>query len=179
MADAKIADILGVDLPYANELSELCATSFAEAYKGVNSEADIQAYCKRHYSIAVIKSNLSNPDMTYRVAFRKGKAVGFFLVKNQSCPLTLDGGAVELKQIYVLASEFGTGLGKQLLHDAIRHVHDAGKAWIWLSVSDLNHRASAFYLKHGFSALGVAPQLEVGDDCLPATIMAREVHRAA
>jgi ribosomal protein S18 acetylase RimI-like enzyme len=109
------------------------------------------------------------------MAYRRDKAVGFFMIQSQVCPIPIDGNAIELKQIYVLESEFGTGLGKQLLNEVIKSVHRADKKWIWLSVSDLNLRAQSFYLKHGFKALGAAPTLEVGNDRLAATIMAREV----
>ena len=161
-----------VDANSAAELSDLCATSFAEAYQGVNSEEDIKAYCAKNYSIPTIEANLSNPNVVYIVAYKESKAVGFFMVQNQTCPITLDGDAIELKQIYVLASEFGTGLGKQLLNEAFRRARQLNKKWIWLSVSDLNMRAHSFYRKHGFQSLGAAPILEVGSERLPATVMA-------
>ncbi|MEM7562302.1 MAG: GNAT family N-acetyltransferase [Pseudomonadota bacterium] len=165
-------DIRQVDESLARELSELCANSFAGAYHGVNSQADIEAYCEKNYSIAKVKANLSNPDVLYKVSYRDSKAVGFFMVQNQQCPKELDGNVLELKQIYVLASEFGTGLGKQLLDAVIHYANQQHKKWIWLSVSDLNARAQSFYLKHGFEKMGTAPLLEVGSDRLPATLMA-------
>lgn len=168
-------DIRQADVTLVNELSELCATSFSEAYQGVNSEADIRAYCEKNYSIKTIEANLSNPDVIYKMAYRGDKAVGFFMIQNQACPIPIDGNAVELKQIYVLASEFGTGLGRQLLNEVNQCAHLTDILWVWLSVSDLNLRAQSFYLKNGFKPLGAAPILEVGNDRLPATIMAREV----
>lgn len=168
-------DIRQVNENSAAELSELCATSFADAYQGVNSDADIKAYCAKNYSIATIEANLSNPDVIYMVAYRKSKAVGFFMIQNQDCPITLDGNVVELRQVYVLASEFGTGLGKQLLDEVIRCARRLNKNWIWLSVSDLNTRAKFFYGKHDFEPFGAAPVLEVGDDRLPATVMILDV----
>jgi len=168
-------DIRQVGETSAAELSELCATSFADAYQGVNSAADINAYCERNYSIAIIKANLSNPDVIYKAAYRESKAVGFFMIQNQDCPNELDGNVVELKQLYVLASEFGTGLGKQLLDEAIQCALQKNKEWIWLSVSDINTRAQSFYRKYGFELFGAAPVLEVGNDHLPATVMKLEL----
>jgi len=168
-------DTRQVDENSAAELSELCAISFADAYHGVNSEADIKAYCEKNYSIRILKANLTNPDVIYKVSYRDGKAVGFFMIQNQDCPVELDGNVVGLKQIYVLASEFGTGLGKQLLDEVIRCASQLDKKWIWLSVSDLNTRAQSFYLKHGFEPIGAAPVLAVGNDRLPATVMALKV----
>ena len=91
-------------------------------------------------------------------------------------PAMVDGEAIELKQIYVLASEFGTGLGKRLLDEVFRCARRKKKSWVWLSVSDLNTRARSFYRKNGFRALGAAPVLEVGSDRLPATVMAIKLY---
>ena len=155
----------------AAELSDLCATSFADAYRGVNSDADIKAYCDKNYSMPVIEANLANPDVVYMVAYRDDKAVGFFMIQHQDCPIALGGNPVELKQIYVLASEFGSGLGKLLLQAVIRCARQQNKNRIWLNVSDLNTRAKSFYAKHGFEPVGAAPVLQVGNDRLPATVM--------
>lgn len=123
-------DIRQVSEISTTELSELCASSFADAYQGVNSAADINEYCEKNYSIETIKTNLSNPNVIYKVAYRENKAVGFFMIQSQDCPNELDGNGVELKQIYVLASEFGTGLGKQLLAEAIECALKKNNKWI-------------------------------------------------
>lgn len=164
-------EIRQVDVSSATELSELCKTSFFDAYKDVHSTEDISAYCEKNYSIPKIIANLSDPDVTYKMSYREGLAVGFLMLQNQVCPVKLDGNVVELKQIYVRASEFGTGLGEQLLTEVLRHARHYNKKWIWLCVSDLNTRAQSFYLKHGFKPVGVAPVLEVGNDRLPASVM--------
>lgn len=168
-------EIQPVNQNSAAELSELCSTSFAEAYQGVNSKSDIKEYCEKNYSLATIKANLSNPNVKYVAAHRQSKPVGFFMLQNQGFPIVLDGNVVELKQIYVLASEFGTGLGKQLLEEVIRCARKQNKNWIWLSVSDLNTRAQSFYHKYGFESIGAAPVLEVGGGHLTATLMVLEV----
>jgi len=41
-------------------------------------------------------------------------------------------------------------------------LQDAGASWMWLVVSDLNHRAQSFYRKRGFQPLGNGPELIVG-----------------
>ena len=97
------------------------------------------------------------------------------LVKHNECPVPLNGGASELKQIYVLASEYGSGVGKLLFNDALQCMQDAGATWIWLSVSDLNQRAQSFYRKLAFKPLGIGPVFEVGSDRLTSTIMGRKV----
>jgi ribosomal protein S18 acetylase RimI-like enzyme len=86
-----------------------------------------------------------------------------------------DGKSSELKQIYVLASEYGTGLGRSLYEHAIDTVRAAGSAWVWLNVSDINYRAQAFYSKLGFQKLGVGPVFQVGSERLASSLLARKV----
>lgn len=155
----------------AAELSELCTTSFVDAYRGVNSDVNLSTYCEKNYSKAVIEANLINPKLFYKVAYRDNKAIGFFMLHHQKCPIVLDENSIELKQIYVLAREYGTGLGKRLLDEVVRCAHQHNRNCIWLSVSDLNVRAISFYTKHGFEPIGAAATLEVGDDRLLATVM--------
>lgn len=55
---------------------------------------------------------------------------------------------LELYAIYVLASQFGTGLGHRLIEAAIADE----PAYLW--VFEANARAQAFYAKHGFEPDG-------------------------
>jgi ribosomal protein S18 acetylase RimI-like enzyme len=104
--------------------------------------------------------------------------VGYYIVRHRRCPVNLDGDASELKQLYVLSSEYGSGLGKALLAHALAVIRDAGRSWVWLCVADRNLRAQAFYRKHGFRPAGPGPVLAVGSDRLPSTIMVRRLQTA-
>ncbi len=168
-------EIRRVNVEAAAELSALCMKSFAEAYRGVHSELAIKAYCDEQYAIDQVRAHLCDPAVTYRVAYREGQAVGFLMTRDEACSVPLPGGSLELKQVYVRASEFGSGLGQRLLADALHQTSTAGKAWLWLSVSDLNDRAKAFYMKHAFQAVGIGPVFRVGEDRLSSTLMARKV----
>ena len=164
-------DIGQVDPSSAAELSKLCTITSADAYRGVNSDDDIKAYCERNYSAATIAANLSNPDVIYKVAYRECKAVGFLMIHDHDCPTPLDGKALELRQVYVLASEFGGGIGKLLLDEVVQCARHLQKDWVWLCVSDVNKRAISFYEKNGFEVFGTAPALEVGSRRLSASVM--------
>ena len=85
--------------------------------------------------------------------------------------MELDGESSELKQIYILSSEYGTGLGKFLFESASEVARNAGRKWLWLSVSDINYRAQAFYKKLDFQSIGPGSAFEVGTDQLSSTIM--------
>jgi len=164
-----------VDVGFAHCLVELWATTFEQAYAGVHSAENIRAYCAANYTVESAETQLSDPKVICTVAFADRTPHGFYLVKHHDCPVPLDGGGSELKQIYLLAGAYGTGVGERLLDDAIQCIRDTGRTWIWLSVSDLNHRARSFYRKQAFKPLGAGPVFEVGFDRLTSTVMGRRV----
>lgn len=157
----------------ARLLAELWAVTFEQAYAAVHSRANLRAYCAANYTPAVAEAVLRDPRVVCRAAFRGDAAVGFHLVKHHACPLPPGAAASELKQLYVLASEYGAGTGRRLFDDAAECIRDAGRAWVWLSVSDRNHRARAFYGKLGFTPVGAGPLFHVGSDRLTSTILVR------
>jgi len=164
-----------VDRGFARQLAKLWAVTFQDAYEEVHSTENIRAYCEANYSVDAAENLLSDPSVHCAVAFGDRSALGFHLVKHHGCPLPLIGESSELKQLYVVARAYGSGVGQALFEDAVRSVQRAGGSWIWLSVSDLNYRARAFYRKLSFEPLGKGPIFEVGSDRPTSTIMARKI----
>ncbi len=62
---------------------------------------------------------------------------------------------IELKRIYLLSRFRGGGAAKQMLDESIAAARVAGKQRLLLGVHAENHRALAFYRKHGFEKAGV------------------------
>ena len=164
-----------MNVGFAHRLVELWTTTFEQAYKSVHSKENIRAYCESNYTVSAAEAALSDPKVICKVAFKDRTALGFYLVKHNECPVKLRGNSSELKQIYVLASEYGSGIGKLLFDDAIHCIQGAGRSWVWLIVSDLNYRAKSFYQKLSFKQLGTGPVIEIGSDPLTSTIMGREI----
>lgn len=172
-----MVELRRVDAGFANGLVQLWATTFEQAYDTVHSAENIRAYCATNYTIEAAETHLSDPEVVCTVAFRDRAALGFYLLKHHDAPVPLGGGESELKQIYILAHEYGSGMGDWLLDDAIQCIRNAGRSWIWLSVSDRNVRAQSFYRKRAFEPLGAGPVFEVGSDRLTSTVMGRRVQR--
>jgi len=170
-----VTDKRRVGPDFAAQLAALWSTTFEQAYRDEHSAENIRAYCAANYTVDAARAALTDPSTVCKVAFDQDAAVGFFVLKHQECPVPLAGGSSELKQIYILASEYGSGLGRSLFADAVSCVRNAGRSWIWLSVSDRNRRAQAFYRKLAFEPLGPGPVFEVGSDRLTSTMMARKV----
>ena len=156
---------------WSHELVRLWVETFTQAYKDMHSPENIQAYCAKHYSIEAAIDVLSHDENICLVAYKEAHPVGFYILKHHRCPLKLDGESSELKQIYIFSREYGSGLGASLLEHAFEVARHAGRTWLWLCVSDTNHRAQSFYKKFGFNAIGPGPTLEVGTDRLASTLL--------
>ncbi|MEM1154640.1 MAG: GNAT family N-acetyltransferase [Pseudomonadota bacterium] len=167
--------VRSVDDSAAQELATLGASSFTQAYQGVHDLSDIKAYCDTQYSLAATLANLRNSELCYRVAYDKDHALGFSLTTQRACPVIEGSGVAELKQLYMLSDQIGTGLGTRLLDDALEIARDRGDDCMWLIVADFNQRAQAFYRKHGFEMLSAAPILIMGRYRLPATYMSKRL----
>lgn len=164
---------------FAADLVELWTLTFREAYASAHSDDDIRAYCATNFTRDAARAALSDERTLCRIAVADGAPVGFFIVVHRACPAPLDGTSSELKQIYVRASVYGSGVGRALLGDAIERVRARQRSWIWLAVSDRNARAQAFYRRQSFAPVGAGPVLVVGADRLTSTLMARKLSPAA
>lgn len=164
-----------IGLQRAGELIELQAATFREAYADVHAREDIEAYIGANYTPAAARADLSADETVCCLGLVDSAPFGYYLVKHADCPIPLSSGSSELKQIYVLKSAYGRGLGRSLYAHAVAAIAAADRKWVWLCVSDINYRAQAFYRKLGFSKLGAGPVLEVGSDRLESSILACEV----
>jgi ribosomal protein S18 acetylase RimI-like enzyme len=166
MFDFRIAGIESAD-----ELVHLWVETFTQAYEDMHSSEDIRAYCSKNFTTEAAMEVLSSDQIVCIIASRNAQPAGYCVVKHHQCPIDLDGESSELKQIYILSGEYGTGLGKSLFESASEVGRNAGRKWLWLCVSDLNYRAQAFYRKLDFKSIGPGPALEVGTDQLSSSIM--------
>lgn len=168
-------EINKVDRTEAPRLAELQTETFKQAYDGVHTEADLDAYCEQHYTAERASSELLDQKTSCYFGWVDSELAGYYLVKNHPSPISLPFSAIELKQIYVLSRAYGTGLGKALFAHASQIAGDLGANGIWLVVSNANDRARAFYEKLGFVKVGVGPILEVGDDELTSSVLALQL----
>ena len=164
-----------IDATFATELTRLWIRTFSEAYSEEHTAENIQLYCETHFTEPLAAAALADPRTRCTLAFRDSNPIGFTLIRHHDAPYPLPGTASELKQIYVISNEFGTGTGDALLRDAMSAISAAGRNWTWLLVSNKNLRAIAFYKKHQFRCLGPGETIAVGSDTLPSSILARKV----
>ncbi|MEL6222452.1 MAG: GNAT family N-acetyltransferase, partial [Cyanobacteria bacterium J06627_8] len=160
---------------HAAQLANLQAETFRQAYSDVHAPEDIDTYCLTHYVTEVAEMALSSEKTVCCIGFLDSKPSGYYMVKHQACPIALGATSSELKQIYVLSSAYGKGLGKALFNHAIATIQAADREWVWLCVSDINYRAQAFYQKLGFTKIGTGPVLEVGRDSLSSSVLVKNL----
>ena len=125
-------DLRMVGIESSEQLVNLWVETFTKAYQGMHSPENIQAYCSKNFTVDAALEVLSSEQIVCCIAYRNDQPSGYYVVKHHLCPIELDGESSELKQIYVLSSEYGTGLGKFLFETASEVVRDAGRQWLWL-----------------------------------------------
>ncbi len=64
------------------------------------------------------------------------------------------GRPVELQRIYLLRAAQGSGRGAALMAEAVEMARAWGADVLWLGVWENNHKALAFYARHGFREVG-------------------------
>lgn len=159
----------------AQNLATLQAATFRQAYADVHTAQEIETYCRTHYTLENARKELSLAETVCCIGWLASKPSGYYLVKHHACPIPLEGISSELKQIYVLSSAYGKGLGAALFDHAVTAVRSSGSKWVWLCVSDINYRAQAFYMKLGFAKVGSGPILQVGRDSLSSSILTKDL----
>lgn len=170
MVEFEIADI-----GFAEELVQFWKESFLAAYSDTHSEENIKAYFSASYTVEEAINMLSSSNYECLKAKRNHSTVGIAIINNRRCPLKEELNAAELKHLYLLPSEYGSGLANQLMEEVFKKAEAAGQSHVWLSVSKLNARAKRFYVKLGFELLGDGEDINVGNEVLPSLILFKKL----
>ena len=101
-----------------------------------------------------------------------GAPVGYAVLGPADLPLETGGRDMELKRIYVLHRFHGEGIGRRLMHMALDGATATGAGRLLLGFFDGNHRALAFYARHGFVEAGRKP-FQVGSRVYDDLVLGR------
>ncbi|WP_309623766.1 GNAT family N-acetyltransferase [Novosphingobium sp.] len=140
-------NIREADAADAEALALVGAATFLEAFADVIEGKDIVAHCAKAHSAQVYRDYLATGSIAWLAETALGAPIGYAL---NSAP-DLPGMAVgdrELKRIYVLSRWHGSGLAAALMAQSLQEASDHDR--LLLGVYRHNHRARAFYAKHGF-----------------------------
>jgi len=120
---------------------------------GVSAE-DAATYLAQAYGPnGKLLADLSSGAARFHLALVDGRVVGYAKVNPPWLP-DAEPSALQLSQIYVSSDQHGAGVGKALLDWAIATARAEGATALLLTVWEENHRAAAFYRKHGFDHIG-------------------------
>ena len=143
---ATVADVPAIDRVFR---ASFCDT-FAHLYRPQDLTAFLGKFTNRAWT-----EEITDLRYAFRLAEDDGEAVGYVKLGPSSLPVQANGPAIELRQLYVLSSHLGTGVGADA--GGLGDSHEARRARrqeLYLTVYTHNHRARRFYARYGFEELG-------------------------
>jgi len=139
----------------AAALAQIAEKSFRQAFEAQNSVADMDLYCRSHFSEAMQASEIAATDGATLLIKHHGELAGFSQLRWGSAPDCVSGPAPgEIARFYLLREFHGTGVALPLMQNSLEALQSQGCKTAWLGVWQENPRAIAFYRKHGFREVG-------------------------
>jgi len=138
----------------ASALEAMAIESWDETFAHLYRAADLAAFKAEAFGpTGWLQRDLKDPDIRWQVARDGDRIVGYLKLM----PPYLDAAGADdlmIGQLYILAAWHGRGVAQALMAWAIDTARAAGSPAILLTVFEDNHRAIAFYRKHGFVHIG-------------------------
>ncbi len=157
-------------------LRTLAYRTFDEAFRHMNTPANMDAYLERTFTRAKLEEELHNPLSAFLFLYSDGVLAGYMKVNEGAVQTDLaDPAALEIERIYVLRDFQGLGLGRALIENALEIARKKEKSFLWLGVWQKNENAIAFYARMGFRKAGTHPFI-MGTDHQTDWIMRRDVN---
>lgn len=143
--DATIADVDAIDALFRDV--------FAETFAHLYDPADLAAFFAK-FTRAAWLEEMADPELAFRVAEADGQLAAYVKTGRVSLPVTPDGPAAELRQIYIARPWRGAGIADALMDWTTDRARANGAEELYLSVFIDNHRARRFYERYGFEGVG-------------------------
>jgi len=137
----------------APALAAFFAETFRETFGHLYQPADLAAFLADQ-TARDWQDQLRDEALSIRVATQDETVVGFAKLGPLKLPVTPDGPALEIRQLYVAPHVRGSGVAVTLMHWLIDAARTQGAATVYLSVYTDNKRAQAFYTRFGFVDIG-------------------------
>jgi len=140
----------------APELAALATRTFVETFGHLYSTEDLGAFLRAARSTDVYARLLGDPAVFVTVATDDdGLLVGYVLAGACKLPVPdMSPDAGEVRELYLLESHQGRGLGTELLDVALAWLAERGHAPLYVGVWSGNHGAQRLYGRYGFEKVG-------------------------
>lgn len=136
-------------------LTSIAKRTFADAFEAVNTPEDFALYVSKNLTETALGAELANPDSSFWWVCQVGQPVAYFKLNYAPAQTDIhDASSIELERIYTLAEWQGHGIGSLIIEHIETVARQEGMQSIWLGVWEKNHRAIAFYDRHGFKPFG-------------------------
>ncbi len=138
----------------AEAIAAVMAECFTATFGHLYDPADLASFLDG-LTLERWRAEITDPAFAFLLAEEDGRAVGFAKMGPHSLPVTPAGPMIELRQLYVLGSQQGTGLARRMMDWVIATARERGAQELFLSVYVDNYRARRFYERYGFEEIGV------------------------
>lgn len=139
-------------------LQKLMRTTFTETFGPLYPPADLATYLDTAYAVHQLEAELRDPRNFWQLVLDdEGAPVAYLecLPAHLPHPDVRPEAHGEIERIYVLKSQQGRGLGRQLMDRALAWLGERyGEAPQWIGVWSENLRAQALYRAYGFEKVG-------------------------
>lgn len=159
----------------AEALAQVGAATFALAcYEGTPQD-DIDSYITSELTTTKFQEHIACPSKSIVVATLDSRVCGYLMLCREEVPDELTAQRpLELRRIYVLPEQQGSGIASDLIMCAISEAAAGGHDSLWLSVAADNQRALGFYRRHGFTTTGPC-YFPLGDVIYQGLLMTRNM----
>lgn len=128
------------------QIAGLASSIWAEAYAEILTKEQIDYMLKMMYDLPVLKHEMEEEDMQFRLICDGDVPVGFFAY----APYPGKPGAVKLHKLYLDSTYHGRGIGSLALRYVSDACREAGYKTLYLNVNKQNARALKAYERNGF-----------------------------
>jgi len=155
---SKAEATIGIRIADASDAELLAAVgeeTFLRAFEKQIEDVDLIAFARKRYGKQQQLSELAQPGSVFFIARIGAEVAGYArLVKSAPPPCLELSSVIELERLYLYPQWHGKGIARALLDRCLNEARLRGCEAVWLDVWDQNHRAEAFYRKHGFRVVG-------------------------
>lgn len=139
----------------AHLLSVIAPQTHMESHGHSAKAEHHELYISKKLSVDAFTNELTNPENIYHIISVDDIAAGYSkIILNCNHSLITGQPVTKLERIYLLKPYYGMDAGKQLLDYNVSLSKEQHQQGMWLHVWTENHRAFAFYQKHGFNIIG-------------------------
>jgi ribosomal protein S18 acetylase RimI-like enzyme len=135
-------------------LAHIGSSSFRDAYQKHSDASDINSHIDGYFTVAAVRNEIEQR-RHFLLASVAGEPAGIAKIRKAACPVPGgDANAIELQQLYVLATMQRHGLGRRLMADVVAFARENAAAGVWLSAWERADWAISFYQRNGFTTIG-------------------------